>query len=165
MVGEAAKRVILALPGKDICTNFVRASLLEIFDDRQANGANRFSFLTVLQSQTACLGVGLRPLQADHLAAPAARQRDLANDVHGYGVFVALGGVAEHLTQYSILRLREPTLSHMVLWLADPMGRVALNHTGFDGIGEDATEKTHGACGRSRSTSDDRLSAQLLCLD
>src|SRR6266849_4204510 len=30
-----------------------------------------------------CLGVGLRPFQADHFAAPAAGQRKLANDVHG----------------------------------------------------------------------------------
>ena len=29
----------------------------------------------------------------------------------------------------------------------------------------DAAEKTNGACGRSRTTSDDRLSAQLLGLD
>src|SRR6266700_6610352 len=105
MVGEAAERIVLALAGKDICTNFVGAPPLKILDDRQVNGANGSSFLTVLQSQTARLGVGFRPFQTDHLAAPAARQRNLANDVYGRGVFVALGGVAEHVTQYSILRL------------------------------------------------------------
>src|SRR6266851_1614397 len=165
MVGQATERIILALARKDICTNFVGSPSLEIFDDRQANGANGFSLLTVLQSQTACLGVDLCPFQADHLAAPAAGQRNLANDVRGHGVFVALGGVAEHLTQYSILRLGKPTLSYIVLWLANAMGRVALDDTGVDGVGKDVAEKTNRARGRSRTASDDRLSAQLLGLD
>src|SRR6266851_8554156 len=165
MVGEATERIILALAGKDICTNSVRAPPLEILDDRQANGTNGFPFLTVRQSQTARLGVGLRPFQADHLATSAAGQRNLANDVHGHGVFVVLGSVAEHLTQYSILRLGKPTLSYIVLWLADAMGRIALDDAGFDGVSKDAAEKTNRACGRSRTASDDRLSAQLLGLD
>ena len=36
------------------------------------------------------------PFQADHLAAPAASQRKLANDVHYRSVFLLPGGVAEH---------------------------------------------------------------------
>jgi hypothetical protein len=43
MVGEAAKRVVLALAGKDICTNFAGSPPLKILDDRKANGANGFS--------------------------------------------------------------------------------------------------------------------------
>src|SRR6266446_10907101 len=96
MVGEAAKRVVLALAGKDICTNFAGSPPLKILDDRKANGANGFSLLTVLQSQTARLGVSFRPFQADHFAAPAAGQRDLANDTHRSSVFLIFSGVAEH---------------------------------------------------------------------
>ncbi|SRR5258706_10802540 len=58
------------------------APLLKIREDRQANGTNGFSLLAVFQSQTARLGVSLRPFQTDHLAAPAPRQRDLANGVY-----------------------------------------------------------------------------------
>src|SRR5216684_3010660 len=165
MVGEATERIILALARKDICTNFVGSPPLKIFNDRQANGTDGFPFLTVLQPQAARIGVGLRPFQTDHLAAPAARQRDLTNDVHCRRVFFMLGGVAEHLTQYSILRLREPTLSYIVLWLADAMGRIALDDAGFDGVSKDAAEKTHGAGGRSYTAADDRFSTQLLGLD
>ena len=35
------------------------------------------------------------------------------------------------------------------------MGRVALDDARFDGVGEDATKKTHGARGRSRTAPDD----------
>lgn len=38
-----------------------------------------------------------------------------------------------------------------VLGLADAMRRVAFNDTGFDGVGKDAAEKTHGARGRPRA--------------
>jgi hypothetical protein len=61
--------------------------------------------------------------------------------------------------------LREPTLSYIVLWLADAMGGVAFDDASVDGIGKDATKKTHGARGRSRTAPDDRRCAQLLCLD
>jgi len=47
--------------------------------------------------------------------------------------------------------------------LSDAMGRVAFNNTGFHSVGEDTAEKTNGAGGRSRSTSDDGLFA--LCND
>src|SRR4030088_3127305 len=106
MVRKAAKRVVLTLPREDICADIVGAPSIEIFDDRQANRTNGFTFLTILQSQTACLGVELRPFLADHFATPATGQRDLANDIHGSGVFLIFSGVAEHPTQYSILRFR-----------------------------------------------------------
>src|ERR1700730_8238347 len=97
MVRKAAERVVLTLPREDVCADIVGAPSLEIFDDRQANGTDGFSLLTVLQPQAARLRVSIRPFQTDHLAAPAARQRNLANDVHGHGVFFVLGGVTEHL--------------------------------------------------------------------
>src|SRR5258705_13953770 len=106
MVPKAAERVVLTLSREDVCADIVGAPSLEILDDRQANGANRLPFLTVLQPQAACLGVSLGPFQADYFAAPAAGQRDLANDIHGSGVFLIFSGVAEHPTQYSILRFR-----------------------------------------------------------
>src|SRR5260221_2341757 len=98
MVREAAERVVLALPREDVRADIVGAPSLEIFDDRQPNGTDGFTLLTVLQPQAARLRVRLRPFHADHLATSAAGQRDLANDVHGHRVFVAFGGVAEHLT-------------------------------------------------------------------
>src|SRR5882672_1058521 len=125
MAREAAERVILTLTRENVCANIISAPSLEIFDDRQPNGTDGFTLLTVLQSQAARLGVRLRPFQADHLASPATGQRKLANDVRGRSVFPLLGGVAEHPTQNSILRLRQSTLSHVVLWLADVMGWVA----------------------------------------
>ena len=45
------------------------------------------------------------------------------------------------------------------------MGWVALDDARFDGVGKDATKKTHGARGRSRTTPDNCLAAQLLGLD
>src|SRR5882724_2580074 len=156
--GESSKRcfqwlgklpnAFLALSREDVCADIVGAPPLKILDDRQANGANGFSFLTVLQSQTARLGVSLRPFQADPLASPAAGQRKLANDVHDRSVFLLLGGVSEHPTQYSILRLRESTLSYIVLWLANAMGWVALDDARLDRVGENAAKETHGARGR-----------------
>src|SRR5260221_9582921 len=98
MVREAAERVVLTLPREDVCADIVGAPSLEIFDDRQPNRTDGFPFLTVLQPQATRLSVGLRPFQADHLASPAAGQRKLANDVHGGGVFLLLGSVAEHPT-------------------------------------------------------------------
>src|SRR6266851_4735807 len=112
MVGEAAERVVLALPREDVCAETVGAPSLQIFDGRQPNRTDGVTLLAVFQSQAACLGVGLRPFQADHFAAPAAGQRKLANDVHGRSVFLVLGAVAEHPTQNSILRLRQSTLSN-----------------------------------------------------
>src|SRR6266852_5404791 len=165
MVREAAERIVLTLPREDICAHIVNTPSLKVFDDRQPNGTNGFTFLTVLQPQAARLGVRLRPFQDDYFAPPAAGQRKLANDVNDHGVFLLLGGVAEHPTQYSILRLREPTLSHIVLWLADAMGRVALDNPCFVGVGKDATKKTHGACGRSCTPLDDCFAAQLFGLD
>jgi hypothetical protein len=101
----------------------------------------------------------------DHLASPAAGQRKLANDVHGRSVFLVLGAVAEHLTQYSILGLGEPTLSYVILRPTDAMGWIALDDARFDGVGKDATKKTHGARGSSRTAPDDCFAAQLLGLD
>src|SRR6266851_3972856 len=106
MVREAAERVVLTLPREDVCSETIGAPSLEIFDNRQADWANGFTLLAVLQPQAARLGVRLCPFQADHLATPAAGQRKLTNDVHDRGVFLLLGGVAEHPTEYSILRLR-----------------------------------------------------------
>src|SRR5712664_2344685 len=106
MAREAAERVVLTLPRENVCAHIVGAPSLEIFDNRQPNGTNGFTLLAVLQPQAARLSVGLRPFQADHLATPAAGQRKLTNDVHDRGVFVLFGGVAEHPTEYSILRLR-----------------------------------------------------------
>ena len=60
VIREGAEGVVLTLPGEDVCTNIDGAPPLKILDDRKANGANGFSLLTVLQSQTARLGVGLR---------------------------------------------------------------------------------------------------------
>src|SRR5882757_11570173 len=106
MVREAAERVVLALPREDVCAETVGAPSLQIFDDRQPNRTDGVTLLAVFQSQAACLGVGLRPFQADHFATPATGQRDLPNDIHGSGVFLIFSGVAEHPTQYSILRFR-----------------------------------------------------------
>src|SRR6266851_1649669 len=105
MVREAAEGVVLTLPWEDVCADIVGAPSFKILDHRQPNGTDGFTLLTVLQPQAARLGVGLRPFQADHLAAPAPRQRKLANDVDGGSVFLLLGSVAEHPTKYSILRL------------------------------------------------------------
>ena len=44
------------------------------------------------------------------------------------------------------------------------MGRVALDDPCFDGLGEDASEKTNGARSRSSTASNDGLSAQLFGL-
>src|SRR5713226_9736486 len=128
MVREAAEGVVLTLPWEDVCADIVGAPSFKILDHRQPNGTDGFTLLTVLQPQAARLGVGLRPLQTNHLATPAAGERNLADDVHDRGVFPLLGRVAEHPTQYSILRLRQSTLSYIVLWLADAMGRVALDN-------------------------------------
>src|SRR5882757_9070617 len=140
MVREAAERVVLALPREDVCAETVGAPSLQIFDDRQPNRTDGVTLLAVFQSQAACLGVGLRPFQADHLASPGAGQRNLTDNVPDRGVFLLLGGVAEHPTEYSILRLRQSMLSHIVLWLADTMGRVALDDPCFDCVGKDAAE-------------------------
>src|SRR3981189_921019 len=105
MARETAERVVLALPRENKCADMVGATLLEIFDDRQSYETDGFTLLTVLQSQTTRLGISLRPFQADHLASSAAGQRNLTDDVYDCGVFRLLDGVAEHPTQYSILRL------------------------------------------------------------
>src|SRR3977135_2834387 len=109
MARETAERVVLALPRENKCADMVGATLLEIFDDRQSYGADRFTFLTVLQSQTTRLGISLRPFQTHQPAPPAAGQRKLTNDGQDGGVFLLLSGVAEHPTEYSILRLRQST--------------------------------------------------------
>src|SRR3981081_1902356 len=92
-----AERVAVALPRGNACADMRGAPSFEIFDDSQPNGTDGFTLLTVLQPQAARLCVGLRPFQADHLASPAAGQRELANDVHGRSAFL-LGAVAERLT-------------------------------------------------------------------
>src|SRR5260370_29092663 len=106
MVRKAAKRVVRPLPREDVRTDIVGAPSFEILDHRQPYGTNGFTLLTVFQPQVARLGVGLRPFQADHFASPTAGQRKLADDIHGRSVFLLLGAVAEHLTYYSIVRLR-----------------------------------------------------------
>src|SRR6266566_9945894 len=108
MVREAAECVVLALSREDVRAH-ISAPSLEIFDDRQPNGTNGFTLLTVFQPQAARLGVRLRPFQADHLASPGAGQRKLANNVYDRGVFLLLGGRVEHPTQNSIFRLRQST--------------------------------------------------------
>src|SRR5882724_1094889 len=165
MVREAAEHVVLALAREDVSADIVGALSLEIFDNRQPNGTDGFTLLTVFQPQAARLGVRLRPFQADHLASPGAGQRKLANNVYDRGVFLLLGGLAEHPTQNSIFRLRQSTLSHVVLWLADAMCRIALDDPCLDGVGKNAAEKTNGTRGSSSAASDDGLSAQLLGLD
>src|SRR5216683_2504852 len=132
MVREATERVVLTQPREDVCADIVGAPSLEIFDDRQPDGTDGFTLLAVIQPETTRLGVRLRPFQADHLASPGAGQRNLTDNVHDRGVFLLLGGLAEHPTQNSILRLRKSTLSHIVLWLTDAISRVAFNDARFD---------------------------------
>src|ERR1700738_12589 len=74
-------------------------------------------------------------------------------------------GRAEHPTQNSILRLRQSTLSHVVLWLADAMCRVTLDDPCLDGVGKNAPEKTNGTRGRSGAATDNGFSAELFGLD
>ena len=74
------------LTREDVCANIVSTPSLEIFDDRHPNGTDGFTLLTVLQSQATRLGVHLRPFQANHLATPAAGERNLADDVHDRGI-------------------------------------------------------------------------------
>src|SRR6266481_4423024 len=165
MVREATERVVLTQPREDVCADIVGAPSLEIFDDRQPDGTDGFTLLAVFQPQVARLGVGLRPFQADHLASPGAGQRNLTDNVYDRGVFLLLDGLAEHPTQNSILRLRQPPLSHVVFWLADAVCRVALDDPCLDGVGKNAAEKTNSTRGRSSPASDDGLSAELLGLD
>src|SRR5437016_4376329 len=95
MVRKTAERVVFALARKDVGSDTFGALSLEIFDDWKPYGTDGFTLLTVLQPQATRLGVRFRPFQADHLAAPAAGQRKLANDVHDRGVLLLLGSVAE----------------------------------------------------------------------
>src|SRR5260370_3769865 len=53
----------------------------------------------------------------------------------------------------------------IVLRVANAMGGIALDDARLDGIGKDATKKSHGASGRSRTAPDDCFAAQLLGLD
>ncbi len=55
------------------------------------------------QLDSVSASVHFRP---DHLAAAAAGQRKLANEVHDRNVFFLLASVAEDPTEYSVLRLR-----------------------------------------------------------
>src|SRR5258708_27580543 len=105
MAREAAEGVVFTLPWEDVCADIVGAPSFKL-DHRQPYGTNGFTLLTVFQPHVARLGVGLRPFQADHFASPTAGQRKLADDIHGRRVFLLPGAVAEHLTYYSILRLR-----------------------------------------------------------
>src|SRR6266478_7818587 len=59
MVREAAKRVVLTLPREDVRADIVGAPSFEILDDRQPNGTDGFTLLTVFQPQAARLGVRL----------------------------------------------------------------------------------------------------------
>jgi hypothetical protein len=116
-------------PGKTyVPTSSVRrcsaASLLQILDNRQSDWADGFSFFTVFEPQTARFGVRLGPLQADHFAASAAGERDLANDIRRHRVPLFLGGFAQHLAQRPILRFGQSPLSHVVLWLAETVRRI-----------------------------------------
>ena len=98
-----------------------------------------------------------RPLEADHLAAAAAGQRDLANDVDRRGVFLVLGRFAQHLAERSILRFREAAIADIVLRLTDAVGWIVLDDAGFDSIGENAAEQTYGSCCRAGAAADDWL--------
>jgi hypothetical protein len=53
MAREAAERVVLTLTRENVCANIVSTPSLEIFDDRQPNGTNGFTFLTVVTLDTA----------------------------------------------------------------------------------------------------------------
>jgi len=99
MVREAAEGIALTMPWEDECIDIEGAPSLEIIDNGQSYGTNRFTLLAVLQSQAARFSVRLRPFQADHLAATAAGQRKLTNDVRNRDIFLLLGGVAEHPTE------------------------------------------------------------------
>src|SRR5882672_7037071 len=51
MAREAAERVVLTLTRENVCANIVSTPSLEIFDDRQPNGTDGFTLLTVFQPQ------------------------------------------------------------------------------------------------------------------
>src|SRR5690606_8200399 len=73
--------------------------------------------------------------------------------------------VAQHLTEYPILRFGQTTRSHIVFRLADAVRRVAVYDPGFDGISENATKQAdRSGCG-SNSTSHDGLAAELFRFD
>ena len=48
MAREAAEGVVFTLPREDVCADIVGAPSLELFDDRQPNGTDGFTFLAVL---------------------------------------------------------------------------------------------------------------------
>jgi hypothetical protein len=163
MVREATERIVLSLPGKTyVPTSSVRrrsrysttGKPIGRMDSPSLQISNRKQLASVSAS------VHFKPIISLRRQSVSAIWRMM---FHDRGVFLLLGGVAEHPTQYSILRLREPTLPHVVLWLAE--SRVALDNPCFDGVGKDAAEKTDGTRGRSSTASDDGLSAQLLGLD
>jgi hypothetical protein len=47
MAREAAKRVVLTLPRENVRPDVVSAPSFQIFDDRQPNGTDGFTLLTV----------------------------------------------------------------------------------------------------------------------
>jgi hypothetical protein len=108
----------------------------------RSNWADGFSFFTVFEPQTARFGVRLGPLQADHFAATAAGQRDLANDIRRHRVPLLLGGFAQHLAQRPILRFGQSPLSHVVLWLAETVRRIGRDDPSLGGILIEAAENS-----------------------
>lgn len=165
MVRETAERIVVAVAVEDIRAGCCIPTCLEELDNGQADRADRRPLLAVDQPQATPVCIRFGPHQADHLAAAAAGQCDLTNDLHRRRVLLLLLSCAQHLTQRPVLRFREPAGADVVLRLPQAMGRIDRYDTGLDGVGENAAKEPDRTCRRSSAATDDGLATQLLRLD
>ena len=150
-------------PRRRTCRPRRCARPLEIFDNRQPNGTDGFTLLTVFQPQATRLGARLRPFQADHLASSGAGQRKLAFNADDRGVFLLFGGFGSIWPKIRYSASESRRFRRSSFGLPGSMGGVALDDPRLDGVGRTA-EETDRACRGSSAASDDSLSAQLLGL-
>src|SRR5437016_14136837 len=104
MVREATEGIVVPIPRKDIGSYLLFLPSFHELDNGESDWTDRSALFAVCQTQATCFGVYLRPLETDNLAAAAASQRDLANNVDGDGVFLVLTSFPQHFPKRSILR-------------------------------------------------------------
>ncbi len=138
---------------------------MQAFDNRQADGPNRFSFLAIFQAKAAAFDVDFAPPELGEFAATTAGERQQSDNLRGYLMLPIDLRFAKFGTDQAILGFRQSAIADIVFWLADAERGIGFDDASLDSIGQYSSQQANSSGGSTGAASHNRLTSQFRCLD